>query len=279
MTTSSMVQIRRLRNRNRRLKLSPGSPARANAELQLLLTLGPNVYENDGPGDLYFGERMQRAQGKVGETKDVPRRISSYRACRRNGNDFRVRLRFPVQHRMYAERIVHLLLRIRGAQIPAQPCLGCRISHKEFFSVGAVGGVGAFVQIIREGIQRSGAVFRMFVIQYGSIITLKGRHDITHLSAPPSLVTRRAVYAACYAGEFGRRRSARASYRGTFKRFKPLAAYAERAAERISFGAAFCYIGKTVFTLAAKWLLKVELPAVLSYLTDKGVILYLRKSR
>ncbi|KAJ7459385.1 hypothetical protein FB451DRAFT_1176892 [Mycena latifolia] len=252
MTTSSMVQIRRLRNRNRRLKLSPGSSAaRANAELQLLLTLGPNVYENDGPGDLYFGERMQRAQGKVGETKDVPRRISSYRACRRNGNDFRVRLRFPVQHRI----------------------------HKEFFSVGAVGGVGAFVQIIREGIQRSGAVFRMFVIQYGSIITLKGRHDITHLSAPPSLVTRRAVYAACYAGEFGRRRSARASYRGTFKRFKPLAAYAERAAERISFGAAFCYIGKTVFTLAAKWLLKVELPAVLSYLTDKGVILYLRKSR
>ncbi|KAJ7493947.1 hypothetical protein FB451DRAFT_1164814 [Mycena latifolia] len=215
MTTSSMVQIRRLRNRNRRLKLSPGSPAaRANAELQLLLTLGPNMYENDGPGDLYFGERMQWAQGKVGETKHIPRRISSYRACRHDGNDFRVRLRFPVQHRMYAE------------------CL-----------------------------------------------SFSRRHDITHLSAPPSLVTRRAVYAACYAGEFGRRRSARASYRGTFKRFKPLAAYAERAAERISFGAAFRYIGKTVFTLAAKWLLKVELPAVLSYLTDKGVILYLRKSR
>ncbi|KAJ7437027.1 hypothetical protein FB451DRAFT_1193478 [Mycena latifolia] len=67
---------------------------------------------------------------------------------------------------MYTERIVHLLLRIRGAQIPAQPCPGCNIQHREFFAISAVGGLLAFVQIIGVGIQFSGAMFTIFYCPY-----------------------------------------------------------------------------------------------------------------
>ncbi|KAJ7447689.1 hypothetical protein FB451DRAFT_1188215 [Mycena latifolia] len=89
MTTASMLQIRHLRNRCRRLGLHPDSPAeRAYTELMLILTLGPTIYEHEGSGDLYLGTRFGCAEGKVGETGDVPWRIKEYRICQRAASDF-----------------------------------------------------------------------------------------------------------------------------------------------------------------------------------------------
>ncbi|KAJ7713400.1 hypothetical protein B0H16DRAFT_1478723 [Mycena metata] len=125
----------------------------------------PQSYYKDLRGDLYTVFRRIRVYDanlqtdvdaveiKAGYSSDTPRRQQEYRdTCQ--GVDFDWKFKYTSDNvkrlvlKRGAERLVHLSLRMLGAGIPACPCPGCGVRHKEFFAVAAAGGIEGLCGII-----------------------------------------------------------------------------------------------------------------------------------
>ncbi|KAJ7023941.1 hypothetical protein C8F04DRAFT_1192909 [Mycena alexandri] len=114
---------------------------------------------NDFRGELYTVFRVLRVFDhefqmdvdvldiKSGYSLDSRHRQLDYRdTCR--GVKFLWMYKYTSDNIKHLERLVHLSLRALGAQIPTFPCPGCGVKHREFYSVGAAGGIDGLCAII-----------------------------------------------------------------------------------------------------------------------------------
>jgi hypothetical protein len=107
-------------------------------------------------------------EGKLGETRDVDRRMGEYDRCRRRGNriDFHgcyfvperlrtgasIRFSFSLAHlgANSPERLIHLRLATFGAKSPVVECVSCLVKHREYASLHLAGGLHGFLKIIED---------------------------------------------------------------------------------------------------------------------------------
>ncbi|KAJ6556740.1 hypothetical protein DFH09DRAFT_1084447 [Mycena vulgaris] len=151
---------------------APGDQALA------LLELGTGAYLREGPGVLYCVTRAGLV--KVGHTTDFDRRSLQYSGCEAPGNALTWILKIPVPHRMLAgtfrflpallssslpERFVHLLLREFRASLAPALCPGtkCVTTHREWYSLNAVGGRTGLGRLLRRAFRRLHVLFRPYL--------------------------------------------------------------------------------------------------------------------
>ncbi|KAJ7094481.1 hypothetical protein B0H15DRAFT_1020302 [Mycena belliarum] len=153
------------------------SPA---AQALALLAFGPGVYKREGPGALYFQFRVARPylrsslahnlpprvlqtraflDLKIGHTADLRARLAQYAKCQENGHQIWFWAYCLVPYRMLAERLIHLIFMHMGARLRPYSCPGCRVHHREFFSLRALGGLGRAEAIVKLVVQTLGGQY------------------------------------------------------------------------------------------------------------------------
>ncbi|KAJ7087570.1 hypothetical protein B0H15DRAFT_949945 [Mycena belliarum] len=133
-------------------------------QVEALLKLGPaSAYQNDGPGVLYYPVRVApgyqaAVEIKAGHTKNFHRRQHQYKKCKK-GQDLRFVAYCETPYRMFAERLIHLRLRALGAHVDPYPCPGCGKEHREFFSLGIIGGFPEFEAVVCWAVTQAGGAY------------------------------------------------------------------------------------------------------------------------
>ncbi|KAF8134718.1 hypothetical protein K438DRAFT_1997611 [Mycena galopus ATCC 62051] len=119
-------------------------------------------YADDGPGELYVQGRYN-ANGllelKVGETSDMARHWNDYCKCLKNGHTLHWEFHCHIPHCKLAERLVHLSFRALGGVQVHYSCPGCRVRHREFYSLENIGDLEAVVRVLEFWIIALGGTF------------------------------------------------------------------------------------------------------------------------
>ncbi|KAJ6525442.1 hypothetical protein DFH09DRAFT_1328969 [Mycena vulgaris] len=130
-----------------------------------LVALGPAAYRREGPGLVYCATRSipgGQQLVKMGHAAKFPRRRAQYDKCAAPGSPITFHFLVFFPHRIIAERLIHLLLFERGAKIPPARCPGpnCPQSHREWFSLAAIGGFPGLERLLRRACRRLGLAFK-----------------------------------------------------------------------------------------------------------------------
>ncbi|KAJ6619642.1 hypothetical protein B0H10DRAFT_2216707 [Mycena sp. CBHHK59/15] len=135
---------------------------RPDAQYRALLALGPTAYAKEGPGDLYFCVRYRPAlvadvyqgraswaalsttalQIKCGSSHDVGAHAATYRTAS-------------------SQRLVHLKLKAHGAALVPEPCDGCHVNHREFYSLSGFQMLEDFKVLVKSAVEDAGGVYNL----------------------------------------------------------------------------------------------------------------------
>ncbi|KAJ6491083.1 hypothetical protein C8R45DRAFT_928906 [Mycena sanguinolenta] len=125
--------------------------------------IDPHVrFLNEGPGAVYFTVH-QRDGGELikwGQSTDVPCRQLDYDACEDDGGTQMWVVAFEVEHRLIAERVIHLRLLQKGYKRVRfyEPC-SCGHRHREYHYMRPDGSLEDFETIARECLEELGKFF------------------------------------------------------------------------------------------------------------------------
>ncbi|KAJ7429725.1 hypothetical protein FB451DRAFT_1200033 [Mycena latifolia] len=153
------------------------------AQYRALLGLGPTAYQQEGPGDLYFCVRFQPSlvasvdEGRLppnvldtadleikgGSSRDVDMRIPQYAVCERTQHAVLFWAYCTVPYRLFAERLFHLKLKARGAALVPERCGGCKVKHREFYSLSVFPSLAEFKALVKSVVEDAGGVYNLLV--------------------------------------------------------------------------------------------------------------------
>ncbi|KAJ7442686.1 hypothetical protein FB451DRAFT_1405840 [Mycena latifolia] len=151
------------------------------AQYRALLGLGPTAYQQEGPGDLYFCVRFQPSlvasvdEGRLppnvldtadleikgGSSRDVDMRIPQYAVCERTQHAVLFWAYCTVPYRLFAERLFHLKLKARGAALVPERCGGCKVKHREFYSLSVFPSLAEFKALVKSVVEDAGGVYNL----------------------------------------------------------------------------------------------------------------------